>query len=700
MNPVRWIALRLAGYAYKAQGGPTGLTFIANWLAGVLWTIDTTWQSLVKETYGKNAVVYTCVRLLSQSVPEGRLTAYMGEGEDRKELESTHELRLLLKQPNELMTRFEADELTTIQIAVVGRSVWWKERSNGGQVIALWPLRPDRVGPVYSVSSTPGERVIAGYAYQPPEGSTPIVIPRADCIAFNFPDPDGESGGIVEGLGPLSAASRQIAADNKATDHVGALLANYAQPGVALKMKQRIANQETADLIKAKFRQEFGGARLGMPAILDGETELQTLGFTLADLEFPELRANAEARICGALGVPPILAGVKVGLDRSTFANMKEAREFFAETTLSWYWRRYADQYTNDLASEFGEDITCEYDTSEVRALAGQKIEKLTPIKEAFTVGVATRNEYRRVLGLDPLEPGLGDILLVPSNVTEVPTTDEAKRAVDERKQEAVERQQEMVAALPQGQAQLPPGQEAAEGEIAEEEEAPLWGSAKSASLDTLKQGHGGTHAGHGGAHAQGVVGKKRKVDGIEMDAGTAKLWADMPEGIRRGAAKSGLKEVRLVNEAAMSTQVGALAAAQGTVGVYTDAGILVISKSSPDPKETMLHELAHVYDPVGVDGKFQVSEGKEWMQAAGWKATKGGKFKVTRTIYNQPVSEYGSRSPWEDFATSLSKFVGGTSFDRRVMQGESEGRYAFLQKFTREQFGMEIKATALAGVA
>lgn len=433
MNPLRWLALRLSGYAYKATG-PAGLTLIANYLAGILWTIDTTWASLVKETYGKNAVAYACVRLLSQSVPEARLTAYTGEGDKRKELPLDHPLRWLLKHPNELMTRFEMDELITIQMAVVGRSVWWKERANGGQVIALWPLRPDRVGPVYSTSTTPGERIISGYAYQPPDASMPILLPRRDCLVWNFPDPDGESGGMVEGLGPLCAVSRQISADNKATDHVGALLANYAQPGIALRLKQKIPNEETANLIKAKFRQEFGGSRLGTPAILDGDAEIEKLGFTLRDLEFPELRANAEARICGALGIPPILAGTKVGLDRSTYSNMQEARQFFAETTLSWYWRRYADQYTNDLASEFGEDITCEYDTSEVRALAGQKIETLTPIKDAFTAGAVTRNQYLHALGLDPLEPAEGDVFLVPSSVTVVPATDEARKAIEARK--------------------------------------------------------------------------------------------------------------------------------------------------------------------------------------------------------------------------------------------------------------------------
>lgn len=458
MNPVRWLARLFSTVAYKAEPRSREIAFVARWLANNLWQIDTTWRSLVKETYGSNTVAYSAVRMLSQSIPEARLTAYTGEGETRKELPTTHPLRMLLRSPNELMTGFERDELMTIQMSVVGRTVWWKERNVGGGVMAMWPLRPDRVGPVYSEDTTLGKRVLAGYAYVPPDGVVPILLKREDCLACNFPDPDGESGGMVEGFGPLCVASRQISADNKATDHVGSLLANYAQPGVALKMQGEIPNEVTANLIKAKYKQEFGGAKLGEPALLDAGAEIQLLGFNLQQLEFPELRANAEARICAALGVPAILAGVKVGLDRSTFSNMSEARQFFAETTLSWYWRRYADVFTNQLASEFGEDIVCEYDTSDVRALAGQKVERLAPIKDAFSAGVITRNEYRFALRLDPFDdPLVGDMLMVPSNVTAVPATEEARKKAEEQKAEDEEAAQKKLDAMPPPQAIAPP---------------------------------------------------------------------------------------------------------------------------------------------------------------------------------------------------------------------------------------------------
>jgi len=428
---------RLAGRRVR------GLSLVANYLANVLWLVENTWHSLIKEGYGRNSIAYSAIRLLSQSIPEARMRAYVGEEEDREPLPLTHPLMQLIRRPNAFMTEFEFWELATIQLAAVGRSVWWKERANGGQVLALWPLRPDRVGPIYS--SDPNVPVLAGWAYVDPQAQAHL-LPASDCICFLFPDADGESGGLVEGFGPLSAARADLSADNSATTHIGALLANYAQPGMALKIKDSI-DEDTANLIKAKFRQEFGGMRLGTPAVLDAGAEIQMLGFSLKDLEFSGLRSDTESRICAALGVPSILVGANSGLESSTYSNIEGLRAFFTETTLSFYWRRYADQMTNDLAPEYGDGITCEFDTSTVKALADQFAKHLAPWKEAFAAGAISIDQYLVKLGLEPLPGVLGQVRLVPSNVTAEPATEEARAELEQRAEQKAQQEQERLEA-------------------------------------------------------------------------------------------------------------------------------------------------------------------------------------------------------------------------------------------------------------
>ena len=212
---------------------PRVLSMVANWLSNAVWLFDTKFLTLTQQAFQQNEVVYACLRLLSQSVPEAPLISYkMKNNNERSPLDYDHPLVKLIRRPNRLMTEYEFWELTTLHMGIVGRSTWWKERDFMGHTIGLWPMRPDRVGPIYSDTNDPATNVLWGWSYLCPDGSGQISIPADDVLFFNFPDPTGESGGMVEGYGPLQALARQVAADNEATKFVGALLANYAAPTV------------------------------------------------------------------------------------------------------------------------------------------------------------------------------------------------------------------------------------------------------------------------------------------------------------------------------------------------------------------------------------------------------------------------------------------------------------------------------------
>lgn len=394
------------------------MLLVPGWLKNLRWHLDYTFLSLSQKGYGRNSVVYAILRLLATAVPEAPLRAYQVSATgERTPLPKGHALARLLRRPNELMTDYEMLELLVLHLCIAGRSYWWIDRDNVGTPRALWPLRPDRVGPAYSLSSRDGERVLWGWHYQEPGTATLIPVPRSEILAFNFPDPSGQSGGIIEGLGPLQVLAREIGADNEATDYVGSLLANGAQPGLALKVKTPISDEETARLLKARFKHEFGGPNKGEPAIIDADSEIQPITFTMRELEFPALRDNAESRLAAGFGVPPMLVGLNVGLKAGTRATLKELREYFTETTLEGWWRRLGDKFTADLAEpEYGDDIEIAFDTTHVRALAGQRFEHARPYKDAWLAGAASRDEYREALGLPKLGPGAGDVYLPPSS--------------------------------------------------------------------------------------------------------------------------------------------------------------------------------------------------------------------------------------------------------------------------------------------
>jgi HK97 family phage portal protein len=410
---------RVKGWFKVAPG--QGISLISSWLANAKWFIEAKFLPLAQRAYAQNEVVYACLRLLSSGIAEPSIKAYtVDEKGTRAELDPMHPLSKLMRRPNELMTEYEFWELVTLHISIVGRSFWWKQRSNGDMQMALWPLRPDRVGYVYSNSDKEGERVLSGYSYADPGDGSIKFITRRDVLAFNLPNPAGESGGIVEGLGPVEVLARQIASDNEATKFIGALLANYAAPTTVLSIKATMKPGE-AQAIKNHFRSEFGGANLGIPAVIDADTTISQIGFNPRQLELGAVRSVSESRISAALGVPAVLVGLQTGIDASTYNNVSGMRRFFAETTLSTLWRRFSDQYQHDIAEEFDENLECDFDLSDVTALAINRQEAIIPVKEGFAAGAVTRNEYREALGLEPLAPEIGDVLLIPSNMLEVP---------------------------------------------------------------------------------------------------------------------------------------------------------------------------------------------------------------------------------------------------------------------------------------
>jgi HK97 family phage portal protein len=411
----------VSGMVDWKRASSANITLIPSYLANLLWLISTKFWELAREGYAGNAAVYACLRVLCAAVSEPPLIAVMRDPSTGNEtpLPWDHPLVKLMENPNELMTGHAMWELTELYVGITGRACWWKERDRTGAIISLWPLRPDRVGPIYSDSIIPGQRVISGWTYLIPGTTNYIPIPRKDVLTFVNPDPVGDSGGIVEGLGALQVLAREVSADNQASTFVGALLHNHAIPGTILTTKNRIKNAEDASIIKHAFMDQFGGLNRGQPMVIDAETTVTQTGFSLQQLEFPQLRRIAESRIAAAYGVPAILVGLLVGLESGIRATMEEQREYFTETTCSSKWTRYEGQYQLGVAGEYDSNIVTRFDTTKVKALTNQTARAKQPLIDGYKLGAITKNEFRvLVVNLPPREDG--DQYLTPMSGTAI----------------------------------------------------------------------------------------------------------------------------------------------------------------------------------------------------------------------------------------------------------------------------------------
>jgi HK97 family phage portal protein len=343
---------------------------------------------LASEGYRSNEVVYACVREIASTAAEVALRVVDNNNEPLPD----HPLQQLLDHPNPEHSPFELIEALLTDLLVYGNAFLLKERDplarsaprapdtgatahpgspfaagrselTNDTVSALWKLRPDRIRIV------PGSRrLVRTYIHRVGERETQLA-PR-DVIHFRLPDPTND----LWGLSPIQVAARQIDTDNEASKFVDAFFRNAAVPFGIIKLKRTLRGGEPeARRIGQRWTDRFRGL-LGrfQIGVLDADAEFQRIGLTQEEMAFPELRAQTEARICAAFRVPPVLVGVKVGLDRSTFSNMAEARRFFWENTMLSLYRRVESKYAASLTPEFsgpGESVRVRFDFSAVAAL-------------------------------------------------------------------------------------------------------------------------------------------------------------------------------------------------------------------------------------------------------------------------------------------------------------------------------------------
>lgn len=363
--------------------------------------------SLAREGYSKNEVVYACINERATSFTSAPLRVYR-DGEAGAEEIPTHGLRQLMLKPNPMMSAEDLWISTVSYYDIAGNAFWWKVRSAAGRVVEVWPLRPDRM----RILPDPRE-VILGYQYE--VDGTIYTAERQDIIHFKRWHPIND----YFGLSPLQVAARMTDSDNEATDFVQALLQNSAQHGVAITTEATLDDSAVERMLR-RWKQKFSGKKRGEPVVLQKGMDVKPISMTLRELEFPDLRNISETRICSVYQVPPIVVGMKAGIDKATYANYEEARRSFWEEAILPLMRSVEGVLNIHLTPEYGDATAyARFDESGVRALQEKEDEKWTRADKAYTSGWITRNEARSIVGQDPVPNG--DVFLRKPLVEEVP---------------------------------------------------------------------------------------------------------------------------------------------------------------------------------------------------------------------------------------------------------------------------------------
>lgn len=273
-------------------------------------------------------------------------------------------------------------------------------RNSHGAPVQLWWTPHTLIEPFRAEDSN---QFIDCYHYMPT--GIPIEIPVADVIHIR----DGiDPNNPMKGLPKMRALLREVFTDNEAANYTATIMRNMGVPGLIISpevvngMAEPLA--EDIDELKQHVKQATGGANRGDPLVLKRPTKIEVIGFDPSKMSAKDARRVPEERVSGVLGVPAIVCGLGAGLDRSTFANMSEAREMAAEEALIPKWNLIARTFKHQLLPQFEGDnarsMTVDFDTSTVRVLQEDEDKKVDRAARLVTAGVATVAEAREAAGL------------------------------------------------------------------------------------------------------------------------------------------------------------------------------------------------------------------------------------------------------------------------------------------------------------
>jgi phage portal protein BeeE len=369
----------VASQAPEAKASRTGALVALSSPGRPVWT-PRDYAALAREGFGRNPVVYRCVRMIAEAAASVPWLVYEGEREA-----SEHPLGALLAQPNARASGRALMEAAYGHLLVAGNA-YLEAVAVEGVVRELHALRPDRMRVV------PGADGWAeAYEYSVAGRTVRFGGEVGGAQAGGGTDGDGGAAGgrgvrpILHlslfhplddhyGFAPIEAAQTSLDVHNAAGAWTKALLDNSARPSGALVYAAGEGGNltdEQFERLKRELEDGYAGARnAGRPLVLDGGLDWKAMGLSPKDMDFAEAKASAAREIALAFGVPPMLLGIP---GDNTFANYQEAHRALWRLTVLPLVGRTAEALGGWLGPAFGDGLRLGTDLDAVEALSAER---------------------------------------------------------------------------------------------------------------------------------------------------------------------------------------------------------------------------------------------------------------------------------------------------------------------------------------
>jgi HK97 family phage portal protein len=381
----------------KSGGGSRILTSqeLAAYLAG--GSKSASGVSVTVDRAMKYGAVFSCVRVLAESIGQLPLNLLQVKGRERVKAVDHPLYRVLKVSPNPLQTAQEFKEWAIASLALQGNAYSHINRVRG-TVRELTPF----TGSVQPKVRAAG---VVTYVVETEAGRTE-ELPAEEVLHLKlFP-----MRGFL-GASPLAAAREAAGLGIAAEQHGASLFANGAQPGGVLQTDQ-VLNKDVQTRLKESWEERHRGSEnAGRVAVLEAGLKWASVSMPSVDAQWLESRKFQRSDVAGIYRVPLHLIG---DLDKATFSNIEHQSLDFVVHTLMPYCTRIEERIGLQLLSE--EERAVYFAKFNAAALLrGDMAARSDFYTSMVQNGALSPNEIRELEDLNPREGG--DIYLTPSNM-------------------------------------------------------------------------------------------------------------------------------------------------------------------------------------------------------------------------------------------------------------------------------------------
>ena len=286
--------------------------------------------------------VYACVRILSEAIAGLPLHLYRYKDEGGKVKATGHTLyHLLHDEPNPEMTSFVFRETLMTHLLLWGNAYAQIIRNGKGEVIALYPLMPNRMEVNRDTNG------MLYYVYQKSsddaptmEGSSVILSPSE---VLHVPGLGFD--GLV-GYSPIAMAKNAIGLSMAAEEYGAKFYANGAAPSGVLEHPGVLKDPAK---VRDSWNAAFGGSSNSHKvAVLEEGLKYTPISISPNEAQFLETRKFQIDEIARIFRVPPHMVG---DLEKSSFSNIEQQSLEFVKYTLDPWVVRWEQSLSRALLS-------------------------------------------------------------------------------------------------------------------------------------------------------------------------------------------------------------------------------------------------------------------------------------------------------------------------------------------------------------